>query len=132
MTVIVERTRNEPMQIDYAILGELCGIQCTQVECAKVLGITRMGLHKILERDGHVNFKTYFELHSPVGLVSLRRIQFKTAMAGNVTMMIWLGKQYLGQKDKHEVEHIDSERRKELDDAIEALDKMREGIPSEN
>ena len=25
------------------------------------------------------------------------------ALAGNVTMLIWLGKQILGQKDKHEV-----------------------------
>ena len=31
--------------------------------------------------------------------VSLRREQFQLALAGNVTMLIWLGKQLLGQKN---------------------------------
>ena len=30
---------------------------------------------------------------------SLRRQQYKMAMEGNVTMLIWLGKQLLGQKE---------------------------------
>jgi hypothetical protein len=30
-------------------------------------------------------------------------MQFKAAMEGNVTMLIWLGKQYLGQSNKQEV-----------------------------
>ena len=36
-------------------------------------------------------------------LVELRKKQFEMAMDGNVQMLIWLGKQYLGQKDKPEV-----------------------------
>jgi hypothetical protein len=35
--------------------------------------------------------------------VALRRRQFKAADDGNPTMLIWLGKQYLGQADKPEV-----------------------------
>src|SRR6185437_15157350 len=31
---------------------------------------------------------------------SLRRKQYEVAMAGNVTALIWLGKQLLGQKDQ--------------------------------
>jgi len=30
---------------------------------------------------------------------SLRRAQINTALSGNATMLIWLGKQYLGQSD---------------------------------
>lgn len=37
----------------------------------------------------------------------LRRAQFRLAMEGNVTMLIWLGKQYLGQSD-HPVAHIEA------------------------
>lgn len=33
---------------------------------------------------------------------SLRRKQFEVAMHGNVAMLIWLGKQYLGQTEKVE------------------------------
>ena len=35
---------------------------------------------------------------------SLRRKQYEVASAGNVTMLIWLGKQELGQTDKQEIE----------------------------
>lgn len=34
---------------------------------------------------------------------SLRRKQFEVAMGGNVSMLIWLGKQYLDQRDRTEV-----------------------------
>jgi len=44
----------------------------------------------------------------------LRHAQFKQAMAGNVTMQIWLGKQYLGQKDKSEFSSPDDEPPQEI------------------
>lgn len=40
-----------------------------------------------------------------IGKASLRRMQFKSAEDGNVTMQIWLGKQMLGQRDKSEIDH---------------------------
>lgn len=36
-------------------------------------------------------------------LIELRQKQFEMAMNGDVRMLIWLGKQYLGQKDSPEV-----------------------------
>ena len=33
---------------------------------------------------------------------SLRRWQYEAAKRGNASLLIWLGKQYLGQKDRHE------------------------------
>ncbi len=37
------------------------------------------------------------------GKASLRRKQYEIAMSGNTTMLIWLGKQALGQSDKQEI-----------------------------
>ena len=34
-----------------------------------------------------------------VGRTSIRRAQYKAALDGNPTMLIWLGKQLLGQKE---------------------------------
>jgi hypothetical protein len=34
----------------------------------------------------------------------LRDLQLQSAIKGNVTMQIWLGKQYLGQSDKQEID----------------------------
>jgi lambda repressor-like predicted transcriptional regulator len=41
-----------------------------------------------------------------VAAALIRRKQFEKALSGNgdTTMLIWLGKQLLGQKDKHEVD----------------------------
>jgi len=36
---------------------------------------------------------------------SLRRRQIESAMEGNATMLVWLGKNLLGQKEKQEIEH---------------------------
>ena len=36
----------------------------------------------------------------------LRKAQLDAALSGNSTMLIWLGKQMLGQVDKQEIEHI--------------------------
>lgn len=41
--------------------------------------------------------------------IKLRRLQWKTAEEGNPTMMIFLGKQHLGQADKQEVTGKDGE-----------------------
>jgi hypothetical protein len=43
------------------------------------------------------------------GKAKLRDLQLKSAMSGNVTMLIWLGKQYLGQKDQTETNNNISE-----------------------
>lgn len=37
--------------------------------------------------------------------MKLSEMQFKIALEGNVTMLIWLGKQHLGQSDKQEFDH---------------------------
>ena len=38
--------------------------------------------------------------------LALRKKQFDIAMQGNVQMLIWLGKQYLEQSDKQELQNV--------------------------
>jgi len=42
------------------------------------------------------------------GKIRLRQKQYEVAMSGNVSMLIWLGKQVLGQADKQDIEHSSS------------------------
>ncbi len=37
------------------------------------------------------------------GLSNLKMTQYKKALAGDTTLLIWLGKQYLGQRDRTEI-----------------------------
>lgn len=79
-------------EIDYVAVEKLANIQCTQEEIASFLGISS----RTLLRDE--KFKELFAKGRENGKMSLRRIQWKHAEK-SVPMAIWLGKQYLGQKD---------------------------------
>ena len=79
-------------EIDYATVEKLANIQCTQEEIASFLGIST----RTLQRDEQ--FMELFNKGSESGKMSLRRIQWKHAEK-SASMAIWLGKQYLGQKD---------------------------------
>ena len=48
------------------------------------------------------------------GRAKLRDIQLRSAMNGNVTMQIWLGKQYLNQIDKVNVNSLSDEETERL------------------
>ena len=90
--------------IDYEMLDKLCAIMCTGEECAEMLGIDYDTLNNRLKEDGNTGFSDYFKRKSAKGKVSLRRTQFLAATEDrSVPLLIWLGKQYLGQKDQHEV-----------------------------
>ena len=84
-------------QIDYNVVEKLANIQCTQQEIATFLGCHR----DTLLRDE--KFCDIYKKGLENGKMSLRRIQFKLAEK-NTSMAIFLGKQYLGQKDMPEVE----------------------------
>ena len=82
-------------EIDYTTVEKLANIQCTQDEIASFLGIST----RTLQRDEQ--FMELFNRGRENGKMSLRRMQWKHAEK-SVPMAIWLGKQYLGQRDKDE------------------------------
>lgn len=82
--------------IDYETVAKLAHIQCTMQEIANFLGCS---LNK-LEKDKE--FLRVYKKEMDGGRMSLRRKQWKAADEGNTTMLVWLGKQYLGQRDQSE------------------------------
>lgn len=83
-------------EIDMDAVRKLATIQCTQEEIASFLGCSVDTLQRSEEFCGV--YKKALES----GKSSLRRFQWKAAEKGNTSMLIWLGKQYLGQKDQTE------------------------------
>ena len=84
-------------------LDGLGKIQATTKEAAAVLGVSEPTFIDFLKRDEKA--QETFENGKGSGKVSLRRAQFKTALGGNATMQVWLGKQHLDQKDKSEIDN---------------------------
>lgn len=79
------------LELDESKIEALAKIHCTLEEIAAVMGCSMDTLGK--------RFSEVIKKGKEHGKASLRRMQFESATKGNVTMMIWLGKQLLGQRD---------------------------------
>lgn len=88
--------------IDWADFDKLCVIQATQEEIAGWFDCSVDTIDRAVKREKKMSFAEYWALKAAKGKISLRRAQFQSAQNGNATMQIWLGKQWLGQKDSQE------------------------------
>ena len=88
--------------IDLDVARRAASLGCTSDEIATLLGIGRATFYNHLKED--TDLKDALDEGRDQGRTTLRRLQWQQAQNGNVTMQIWLGKQLLGQRDKHEVE----------------------------
>lgn len=94
-------------QIDWDQVDKMCAIHCTGEEQAAVLGVDYDTLNAACKREQGVGFSDYFKQKASHGRMSLRRKQYTAAMDGNTTMLVWLGKNWLGQSDQPETEAQD-------------------------
>lgn len=85
-------------EIDQKQFENLCALQCTKDEICSFFELTDKTLENWCKRTYKVGFSEVFKLKHGKGKISLRRAQFQLAQK-NANMAIWLGKQYLGQKD---------------------------------
>ncbi len=112
----------ERKELDMEELEKLCGLQCTIKDIAGWFGVTSQTVDNriadterrysydlkdlkghIIEKRTDVTFREAMELGYAKGRVSLRRHQMKAAEEGQPTMLVWLGKNVLGQKDNLEL-----------------------------
>lgn len=91
------------IEIDKDSFEKLCYLQCTLAEIASFFKCSEDTIENWSKRTYKTNFSDAYKNYSAGGKISLRRWQFRAAENGNVSMLIWLGKQYLGQKDQQEI-----------------------------
>lgn len=93
----------KPIVIDWKEFDKLCYMQCTLNEIAAWFECSPDTIENRCWDEQGVKFSDYYAEKKDKGRISLRRAQYQAAVDGkNTSMMIWLGKQYLGQKDKLE------------------------------
>jgi IS30 family transposase len=90
--------------IDWDKVDKMCAIHCTGEEIAAILDVDYDTLQRSCKREKKKKFADYIRQKSSNGKMSLRRRQYSAAMEGNATMLVWLGKNWLGQTDKIEEE----------------------------
>ena len=104
-------------KVDWNQIDKLLEINCTGEEIATVLGLGYETIARHCKKEKGMKYDEYIKKGNENFKVSLKRLQFRSAkgiiveedgkakvkIKPNVTMQIWLGKQYLGQADKQEV-----------------------------
>lgn len=96
-------------KIDWEKVSYYLKYQCSAVGIASIMGISVDTLYLRCKQDNKIDFTEFSRQKKDEGKELLRANQFKLAMQGNVPMNIWLGKQYLEQKDKQETDHKNSD-----------------------
>lgn len=91
----------KPSEFDKKQFENLCSLQCTKEEICGFFETTDKTLENWCKRTYKAGFSDVFKQKRGKGKISLRRAQFQLAQK-NANMAIWLGKQYLDQKDKVE------------------------------
>ena len=85
-------------KIERSTFENLCAIHCTLSEIAGVLNCSEDTIERWCKEELGMGFADAYKKYSVAGNISLRRMQFKMA-EHSVPMAIWLGKQWLGQRD---------------------------------
>jgi hypothetical protein len=93
-------------------------MQCTQAEIASFFGVSKQAiekriadettLHPYLLDSGErveLTFREIMDLGYAKGKISQRRGLLQAINAGNITAMIWFGKQYMSQRDNMDLQH---------------------------
>ena len=89
-------------EFDMGLVERLAQISCTDGEIAAACGCSVDTLAR--RRADEPGFAETIERAREAGKSSLRRAQWKAALSGDRTMLIWLGKQHLGQRDRQDLE----------------------------
>lgn len=97
----IPRVMGRPRKfVDMEQFEKLCELLCTLREIAGWFQVSEDTIeNRCKEHYEGRTFSDVYKYFSAPGKISLRRAQFTSALGGNVTAQIWLGKQILGQRD---------------------------------
>ena len=86
--------RPKKYDIDTDKVEQLAGFGCTNTEIASFFGCSTDLIEK--------SYSEFLTKGRDKGKIRLRQLQWRAAERGNTSILIWLGKQVLGQSEKTE------------------------------
>lgn len=91
-------------EINWEIIDNMLIAGCNGVQCAAAVGVHPETLYNRCQEEKNTVFSVYSQAKRAHGDGLLHAAQFQKAYKDkNPTMLIWLGKQRLSQKDDHQV-----------------------------
>jgi hypothetical protein len=89
--------------IDWDLVDELLFAGCLGTEIAPHFDMHVNTFYKRLEEEKGISFTEYSSIKRCQGDSLLRKVQYDKALKRDNAMMIWLGKQRLGQKETTDI-----------------------------
>ena len=86
--------RPKKYNLDTDKVEQLAGFGCTNTEIASFFGCSENTIRR--------SYGEFLAKGRDKGKIRLRQLQWRAAERGNTSMLIWLGKQVLGQSEKTE------------------------------
>lgn len=126
------------MKIDWQSIRNKAKAHASVSEICVFFGISRTTLYERCIKDNGITLPEFMEESKDLGKLMLKEAMFKTAIEGNVSQQIYLSKNWLGYKDKHDVttneesinkpviQVINEEMAKDVNDFIEFVSKKKE------
>jgi len=109
--------------IDPVQFEKLCEMMCTKKEIASFFNLSEDTIERWCKKTYKQTFAVTYDQKSDKGRIAIRRVQLQKAKEGNITMLIWLGKQWLGQSEKVE-EKVTQEVKQEITYTTEWASKL--------
>ena len=86
-------------KVDWDLLDELLEAGCTGVEIAPHFNMHPETLYDRVVKEKNMKFSEYADIKLSKGNSLLRKVQHNKALSGDNTMLVWLGKQRLKQRE---------------------------------
>ncbi len=112
-------------EIDWKRVDELLMADCSGSAIADTLGISRFTLYDRCLIDKGIPFASYSQQMNIKGESLLKEVQYLKAMSGENTLLIWLGKVRLKQKE-HQDEVIAKEVELKFDQLMRQMEKDKQ------
>ena len=94
------RPAKESAKIDAAELEKLMKLQPSEQEAADWFDVTIKTLQRFINKHYKCSFVQLRDKSFTKTRIAIKRAQIDKALKGDNVMLIWCGKQYLGQRDK--------------------------------
>lgn len=98
-----KKTGRKKIEIDWKEFDKLCALGCLLEEIAAWFDCSDDTIERRVKEDHGIRFAEYYRQKRGKGDIALRRKQMQVALKGDKTMLIWLGKNRLGQTDRRDV-----------------------------
>lgn len=119
--------------IDWKKVDELLQSGCNGAEIAAFYGIHQNTFYDRVAAKYNMSFTQYLTLKRSHGDALIREAQYNKAVKKlDNTMLIWLGKQRLGQKENHYDNPVPEEIVKQFDTLLAQVDMLRQQNQSSN